>query len=153
MKAIGIGIGAEAARRPGSQVHDAMTAGEEGGRAGGRVGGSGVGRATNRAGGLEGGMTTGEPLVVRVAMKPISTLMAPLPTVNLATGEPAQAQSERSDVTAVPALGVIAEAAVALVLADAVLEKFGGDSLSELRRNLEGYLGALGRRWRDEPAI
>ena len=92
-------------------------------------------------------MTTGEPLVVRVAMKPISTLMSPLKTVNLATGEEASAQSERSDVTAVPAMGVIAEALVALVLADAMLEKFGGDSLGETRRNLDGYLAAAGRRW------
>jgi chorismate synthase len=80
-------------------------------------------------------------------MKPISTLMSPLPTVDLTTGEPANAQSERSDVTAVPALGVIAEAVVALVLADAMLEKFGGDSLGEMRRNYDGYLSALGSRW------
>ena len=92
-------------------------------------------------------MTTGEPLVVRVAMKPISTLMSPLKTVNLATGGEANAQSERSDVTAVPAMGVIAEALVALVLADAMLEKFGGDALTETRRNLESYLGAAGHRW------
>src|SRR5437899_1532894 len=83
----------------------------------------GVSRATNRAGGTEGGMTTGEPLVARVAMKPISTLMSPLRTVDLKTGGPAQAQSERSDVTAVPAMGVIAEAMVSLVLAQALLEK------------------------------
>ena len=94
-------------------------------------------------------MTTGEPLVVRVAMKPISTLMSPLKTVDLKTGGPAQAQSERSDVTAVPAMGVIAEALVALVLADAMLEKFGGDSLAELRRNYDGYVAGLGRRWSD----
>jgi len=92
-------------------------------------------------------MTTGEPLVVRVAMKPISTLMSPLRTVDLASGAEANAQSERSDVTAVPALGVIAEAVVALVLADAMLEKFGGDSLGEMRRNYDGYLAALGQRW------
>ena len=98
-------------------------------------------------------MTTGEPIVVRVAMKPLSTLMAPLATVDLSTGEAAPAGTERSDVTAVPALGVIAEAVVALVLADALLEKFGGDSLGEVRRNLDGYLAALGRRWPGEPAI
>ena len=92
-------------------------------------------------------MTTGEPLVVRVAMKPISTLMSPLKTVDLATGGAANAQSERSDVTAVPAMGVIAEALVALVLADAMLEKFGGDSLAECRRNYEGYTAGLGQRW------
>lgn len=99
-------------------------------------------------------MTTGEPLVVRVAMKPISTLMSPLPTVDLASGSAANAQSERSDVTAVPAMGVIAEALVALVLADAMLEKFGGDSLGEMRRNVLGYTESLGARWRsvDAPA-
>jgi chorismate synthase len=80
-------------------------------------------------------------------MKPISTLMSPLPTVDLVSGDAASAQSERSDVTAVPALGVIAEAMVALVLADAMLEKFGGDSLGEMRRNYTGYLAALGSRW------
>jgi chorismate synthase len=82
-------------------------------------------------------------------MKPISTLMSPLKTVDLTTGAEANAQSERSDVTAVPAMGVIAEALVALVLADAMLEKFGGDSLAEMRRNVTGYLEALGRRWRE----
>ena len=92
-------------------------------------------------------MTTGEPLVVRVAMKPISTLMSPLRTVDLATGAAANAQSERSDVTAVPAMGVIAEALVALVLADAMLEKFGGDSLAEMRRNYDSYVEHLGARW------
>src|SRR5947207_1291943 len=102
--------------------------------------------ATNRAGGTEGGMTTGEPLVARVAMKPISTLMAPLRTVDLKTGGPAQAQSERSDVTAVPAMGVIAEAMMALVLAQALLEKFGGDALSETKRNYEGYLAQVRAR-------
>jgi chorismate synthase len=93
-------------------------------------------------------MTTGEPLVVRVAMKPISTLMSPLPTVDLTSGSGANAQSERSDVTAVPAMGVIAEALVCLVLADAMLEKFGGDSLAEVKRNVASYVAALGERWR-----
>ena len=93
-------------------------------------------------------MTTGEPLVVRVAMKPISTLMRPLATVDVATGEAAAAVAERSDVTAVPAMGVIAEAMLALVLAEAVLEKFGGDSLAELERNLAGYLKAVDDRMR-----
>ena len=148
VKGVEIGLGFEAARRPGSQVHDPIEADgviHEGGPARGATGG--FRRLTNNAGGLEGGMTTGEPLVVRVAMKPISTLMSPLKTVDLATGAAASAQSERSDVTAVPAMGVIAEALVALVLADAMLEKFGGDSLAELRRNFDGYVGALGRRW------
>ena len=144
VKGVEIGLGFEAARRPGSAVHDAIEAGTDGPDSAAR---GGFRRATNNAGGLEGGMTTGEPLVVRVAMKPISTLMSPLKTVNLATGEPANAQSERSDVTAVPAMGVIAEALVALVLADAMLEKFGGDSLVEMRRNVDAYVAHLGQRW------
>ena len=85
--------------------------------------------------------------MARVAMKPIATLMAPLGTVDLTSGQAANAQSERSDVTAVPALGVITEAVMALVLADAMLEKFGGDSLAEMRRNHDGYIAALGARW------
>ena len=173
VKGVEIGMGFEAARRPGSQVHDPIVAASATGRTGAVPGSeaepsavpdapaasnarldgpasdprAGFRRVGNNAGGLEGGMTTGEPLVVRVAMKPISTLMSPLKTVNLATGGEANAQSERSDVTAVPAMGVIAEALVALVLADAMLEKFGGDALSETRRNLDGYLAAAGRRW------
>jgi chorismate synthase len=133
-------------------VHDAIHAAEElGNGAGGppHVGDrrGGFRRRSNNAGGLEGGITTGEPVVVRVAMKPISTLMSPLPTVDLSSGQPANAQSERSDVTAVPALGVIAEAMVAIALADAMLEKFGGDSLGEMRRNHQAYVAALGARW------
>jgi len=147
VKAVGIGLGVEAARRPGSRVHDPIDAAsnvtppEPGDRR------AGFRRPTNNAGGLEGGITTGEPLVLRVAMKPISTLMSPLPTVDLTTGGPANAQSERSDVTAVPAMGIIAEALTALVLADAMLEKFGGDSLGEMRRNYDAYVAALGARW------
>jgi chorismate synthase len=129
VKGVELGLGFEAARRKGSEVHDEIL--------------PGLARATNRAGGTEGGMTTGEPLVARVAMKPISTLMSPLKTVDLKTGGPAQAQSERSDVTAVPAMGVIAEAMMAIVLAQALLEKFGGDALSELKRNVEGYLAQV----------
>jgi chorismate synthase len=91
-------------------------------------------------------MTTGEPLVVRVAMKPISTLMQPLVTIDVADGSAAKATAERSDVTAAPAMGVIAEAMAALVLADAMLEKFGGDSLSEIQRNLDGYLSHVASR-------
>jgi chorismate synthase len=152
VKGVEIGLGFVAARRPGSQVHDPIEAGR---LAGGTAGAppvqgdarAGFRRATNNAGGLEAGITTGEPVVVRLAMKPIATLMSPLPTVDLATGAPAQAQSERSDVTAVPALGVIGEALVAFVLADAMLEKFGGDSLGEMRRNYQGYVAALGARW------
>jgi len=125
VKGIEVGLGFEAARRRGSEVHDEILPGFR--------------RATNRAGGTEGGMTTGEALVLRAAMKPISTLMSPLATVDLASGAVAQAQSERSDVTAVPALGVIAEAMTALVIARAMIEKFGGDSLSEMKRNVAGY--------------
>ena len=132
VKAVGLGLGFEAARRKGSEVHDEIL--------------PGFVRATNRAGGTEGGMSTGEPLVVRAAMKPISTLMSPLATVDLASGAVVQAQSERSDVTAVPAMGVIAEAMTALVLAQAVMEKFGGDSLGELKRNVDGYLAQLQAR-------
>ncbi|HEU5040043.1 MAG TPA: chorismate synthase, partial [Gemmatimonadales bacterium] len=154
VKAVEIGLGVEAARRPGSRVHDGIegaTDGQTGRGAGGPPRGGdtrgGFRRRTNNAGGLEGGITTGEPVVMRVAMKPISTLMSPLPTVDLTSGEAANAQSERSDVTAVPAVGVIAEAMVALVLADAMLEKFGGDSLGEMRHNYRGYLDSLGSRW------
>ena len=145
VKGVEIGMGFSAARVPGSAVHDPIELDPRGGPASDPRGG--FRRLTNNAGGLEGGMTTGEPLVVRVAMKPISTLMSPLKTVDLATGGTANAQSERSDVTAVPAMGVIAEALVALVLADAMLEKFGADSLAELRRNYDGYTATLGQRW------
>ena len=140
VKGVEIGLGFEAARRSGADVHDeiAMSAG--------RASTGNVRRLTNRAGGLEGGMTTGEPLLVRVAMKPISTLMKPLQTIDVKTSERAAAAAERSDVTAVPAMGVIAEAMAAFVLAQAVLEKFGGDSLGELRRNVEGYLAQVRER-------
>jgi chorismate synthase len=147
IKAVEIGLGGSAARRPGSEVHDPITFDASAAEADRR---GGFRRLSNRAGGLEGGITTGEPVVVRIAMKPIATLMQPLRTVDLRTGQPANAQSERSDVTAVPAAGVIGEAVVALVLADAMLEKFGGDSLTEMRRNYHGYLGALGQRWQQE---
>ena len=149
VKAVEIGLGVEAARRPGSQVHDPIDPSREPGRVrGAPLGGdlrAGFRRPTNNAGGLEGGITTGEPLVLRVAMKPISTLMSPLPTVDLATGQPANAQSERSDVTAVPAMGVIAEALTAIVLADAMLEKFGGDSLARDAAELRRVRGVAGR--------
>jgi chorismate synthase len=147
VKGVGIGLGFESARRPGSQVHDPIDAEAEPGAALADARRGGFARRSNRAGGLEGGVTTGAPLVLRLAMKPIATLMSPLPTIHLATGRRAQAQPERSDVTAVPALGVIAEAVTALVLADAMLEKFGGDSLGELRRNYDGYLASLAARW------
>jgi chorismate synthase len=147
VKAVEIGLGVEAARRPGSAVHDPIDAASTDLPPAPGDPRAGFRRRTNNAGGLEGGITTGEPLVLRVAMKPISTLMSPLPTVDLATGQAASAQSERSDVTAVPAMGVIAEAITAIILADAMLEKFGGDSLAEMRRNYAGYLAALGARW------
>jgi chorismate synthase len=149
VKGVEIGMGFEAARRPGSEVHDAIQGGKsgKGGKGGAQDPRGGFRRSTNNAGGLEGGITTGEPVVVKVAMKPIATLMSPLDTVDLASGEPAKAVSERSDVTAVPAMGVIAEAVVALVLAEAMLEKFGGDSMVEMRRNYDGYVAALGARW------
>jgi chorismate synthase len=140
VKGTEIGMGFAAARATGAEVHDEIEPDP------GRVRTGGVRRRTNRAGGLEGGMTTGEPLVVRVAMKPISTLMKPLATVDVATGERAQATAERSDVTAVPAMGVIAEAMLAIVLTDAMLEKFGGDSLTETRRNYDGFLSQLENR-------
>ena len=140
VKGVEIGLGFEAARRSGADVHDEIA------MAVGRPSSGNVRRLTNRAGGLEGGMTTGEPLLVRVAMKPISTLMKPLQTIDVKTSDAAAAAAERSDVTAVPAMGVIAEAMAAFVLAQAVLEKFGGDSLGELRRNLQGYLAQVRER-------
>ncbi|MBM3908063.1 MAG: chorismate synthase [Gemmatimonadetes bacterium] len=140
VKGVEIGLGFETARRTGAEVHDEIE------MAPGRVRSGNVRRKTNRAGGTEGGMTTGEPLIVRVAMKPISTLMRPLGTVDTRTCEATEAVAERSDVTAVPAMGVIAEAMAALVLADAMVEKFGGDSMTELRRNLDAYLAHIAQR-------
>lgn len=137
VKGVEVGLGFGAAYRYGSQVHDAIYREAEARRKGGYT------RSTNRAGGLEGGITNGMPLVVRLAMKPLSTLTHPLPTVNIVTKEPSRAAVERTDVAAVPALSVVAEAAVGLVLADAVLEKFGGDSLKEVKRNLEGFLAQM----------
>jgi chorismate synthase len=140
VKGAEIGLGFETARRVGSEVHDEIELAPNRPRTGN------VRRKTNRAGGLEGGMTTGEPLVIRVAMKPISTLMRPLGTVDTKTAAPAEASVERSDVTAVPAMGVIAEAMAALVLANAFVEKFGGDSLSEIRRNYDAYIAHIAQR-------
>ncbi|KPJ94227.1 MAG: chorismate synthase, partial [Gemmatimonas sp. SG8_17] len=139
VKGVEIGLGFAAAGRRGSQVHDGIVSG--GGDRSGRFG-----RTTNRAGGLEGGITTGEPLVIRAAMKPIATVRKPLPSIDLVTGEPAKAQVERSDVTAVPAMGVIAEAMAAIVVARAMREKFGGDSLPEMRDNYVSYLRRLEQR-------
>ncbi len=136
MKGVEVGSGFEAARLPGSRVHDEILPRPEPLAADAA---SRYMRPTNRAGGLEGGVSNGEPIVVRCAMKPIPTLLAPLRSVDLHSGEVEAAGYERSDVTSVPAASVVAEAVVAFVLAQAVLEKFGGDSLTELRRNLEGY--------------
>jgi chorismate synthase len=146
VKGVEIGLGFDAARRSGAEVHDEIAL------APGRTRAGNVRRLTNRAGGLEGGMTNGEPLLVRVAMKPISTLMRPLQTIDVRSAEPAAAAAERSDVTAVPAMGVIAEAMAAIVLAEAALEKFGGDSLGELRRNAESYLAQVRARLPEDAA-
>jgi len=140
VKAVEVGLGVEGATRKGSEVHDEIDPDETNVRAGR------VRRRTNRAGGLEGGITNGEQIVLRVSMKPISTLMRPLGTVEMKTREPAQAVAERSDVTAVPAMGVIAEAMTAFVVAEAFLEKFGGDSLGETRRNYDNYIVSLSDR-------
>ena len=141
IKGVEVGPAFINAARPGSRVHDAILRDES------RIRAGGFGRVGNRAGGLEGGVTTGSPLVVRGAMKPISTLLRNrLPSVDLRDGTTKHATVERSDVCAVPAAAVVAEAMVALVVADALLEKFGGDSLVELRRNMDSYLDHLGSR-------
>jgi chorismate synthase len=132
IKGVELGDAFTQARSRGSQAHDEIVPTADG-----------VRRITDRAGGLEGGMTTGEPLRVRAAMKPISSLNRALSTVDVATGEPATAINQRSDVCAVPAAAVVAEAMVALVLAEAALEKFGGDSVGEVQRNVAGYLENL----------
>ncbi|WP_067175805.1 chorismate synthase [Microtetraspora niveoalba] len=132
IKGVAVGDGFETARRPGSRAHDEIVNTPDG-----------VRRVTNRAGGIEGGMTNGEPLRVSAAMKPISTVPRALATVDVLTGEAAKAHHERSDVCAVPAAAIVAEAMVALVLADTALEKFGGDSVEEVARNLSGYLSSL----------
>jgi chorismate synthase len=129
VKAVSIGDGVAAAARVGSEVHDAIYFDEE----------RRYHRRTNRAGGLEGGVTNGEDVVVRAYMKPISTLRRGLPSVDTESREPHRSQWERSDVTAVPACGVVCEAMLAIVLADAMRAKFGGDSLGEMRRNYDAY--------------
>ncbi len=132
IKGVEVGDGFELAATPGSRAHDEIETGPDGLR-----------RTSGRSGGTEGGMSTGEILRVRAAMKPIATVPRALRTVDVATGEAAVAHHQRSDVCAVPAAGIVAEAMVALVLADAVLEKFGGDSVAETRRNAESYLDTL----------
>jgi chorismate synthase len=132
IKGVEVGDGFALAGTPGSLAHDEMVPSDEG-----------IRRLSDRSGGTEGGMSTGEVLRVRAAMKPIATVPRALRTVDVATGEVAVAHHQRSDVCAVPAAGIVAEAMVALVLADAVLEKFGGDSVRETRRNVESYLDTL----------
>src|ERR1035437_4477018 len=132
IKGVEVGDGFTTAGRRGSVAHDEIEAT-----------GTGIARRTNRAGGIEGGMSTGEVIRVRAAMKPISTVPRALDTIDTSTLEPAKAINQRSDATAVPAAGVVAEAMVALVLAEAAVEKFGGDSVEEMRRNAESYLKAL----------
>ncbi|MBO3664264.1 chorismate synthase [Microbacterium stercoris] len=132
IKGVEVGDGFETTRRRGSVAHDELFATE-----------NGIARGTDRAGGIEGGMSTGTVLRVRAGMKPIATVPHSLRTVDVATGETAGAHHQRSDVCAVPAAGVVAEAMVAVTLAEAVLEKFGGDSVKETRRNLESYLAAI----------
>jgi chorismate synthase len=136
MKGVEVGLGFEAARRLGSQVHDEILAAKDGVFT----------RAGNNAGGFEGGMTNGQPVVVRVAMKPLSTLMKPMRSVDIQTGQEVKATVERSDVCATPAAAVIGEAVVAVELAKAVLDKFGGDSVREVKRNVESYREAC-QRW------
>ena len=132
IKGVEVGDGFLTTRRPGSAAHDEIVVGDDGLR-----------RASNRAGGTEGGMSTGGPLRVRAGMKPIATVPRALATVDVATGEAAKANHQRSDVCAVPASGVVAEAMVSLVLAEAVVEKFGGDSVAETKRNLEAYMASI----------
>jgi chorismate synthase len=135
VKGVEIGDGFRLAGLQGSRAHDEIVPGE-----------GGIRRASDRAGGTEGGLSTGEVVRVRAAMKPIATVPRALSTVDVATGEAARAHHQRSDVCAVPAAGIVAEAVVALVLADAVAEKFGGDSVTETRRNVTGYLQNLAVR-------
>ncbi|MCL5943096.1 MAG: chorismate synthase [Actinobacteria bacterium] len=146
VKGVEIGLGFAAAALPGSEVHDPIVLGENRGGAARAF----LRRASNRAGGLEGGMTNGLPVIVRAAMKPIPTLMRPLPSVDLATMRAVDAHKERSDVEAVAAARVVGEAMVALELASAYLEKFGGDGMGELRRTVAAYEAELEERglWR-----
>ena len=147
IKAVSIGDGVDGARRPGSQVHDEIVA-----DANAPAGGPTIQRPTNRAGGLEGGVTNGEELRVTAFMKPIATLMKPLRSVDLTTLEDAPAAIERSDTCAVPAAAVVAEAMLALVLADALLERFGGDSMIDLRARVAGTGARLRGRVSRRPA-
>jgi chorismate synthase len=138
---VGIGIGPEAAARPGSRVHDEIVPDPT-------AAGLPVARPTNNAGGLEGGVTNGQDLRVSAWMKPIATLMKPLRSVDITTLTESGAAIERSDVCAVPAAAVVGEAMVALTLADALVEKFGGDSVAELRRSVDSWTTSVGERFR-----
>ena len=142
IKGVEVGDGFESARRRGSQAHDEIVVGEN----------STVRRLTDRAGGIEGGMSNGEILRVRAAMKPISTVPRALQTIDVATGGEAKAHHQRSDVCAVPAAGVVAEAMVALTIANCVLEKFGGDSIDETKRNMLSYLESIPQNLRSQIA-
>ena len=139
IKAVGIGLGADAGRRPGSEVHDPLLPRTDSGPGHASLPAR---RPTNYAGGLEGGVTNGEEVRVTAFMKPIATLMRPLPSVDLATRGPADAAIERSDVCAVPAASVVGEAMVAFILADALLERFGGDTVADVRRHYDSWLTA-----------
>ena len=141
IKGVEVGIGFHAADIPGSQVHDAFFY-----EAGSAADDARFRRGSNNAGGTEGGITNGEPLVVRAVMKPIATLMKQLPSVNLQTKEGVPAFAERSDVCAVPAAAVVGEAMVAIVLAQSLTQKFGGDSLTEMRANYDAYMARVGER-------
>lgn len=141
MKAVEVGIGLDAARRPGSEVMDEILPSRSR-----RKGALRYARPTNNAGGIEGGMSNGMPIVMRATMKPIPTLKKPLRSVDMKTGKPYKAAYERSDVCAVPAASVVCEAAVALALADALVEKFGGDSIAECARNMRSYMDAISKR-------
>ncbi|MEC4687439.1 MAG: chorismate synthase, partial [Nitrospirota bacterium] len=134
MKGVEIGMGFEAARRFGSEVHDDIYYEPDG---------AGFFRKTNNAGGLEGGITNGQPIVLRVAMKPISTLYNPKQSVDIETKEAFDATVERSDICTVPAAGVVGEAVIAFEMANAMMEKFGGDSLEEMKRNYDAYQASV----------
>ncbi|MGO3884871.1 MAG: chorismate synthase [Mycetocola sp.] len=142
IKGVEVGDGFLTTTRRGSAAHDELVVGEDG-----------IARTSNRAGGIEGGMSTGTPLRVRAGMKPIATVPHSLRTIDVATGEAAGAHHQRSDVCAVPAAGVVAEAMVALVLANSVVEKFGGDSVGETRRNLEAYRAEIASRLHTSPEL
>ncbi len=141
IKAVEVGDGFETTRRRGSAAHDELFVGDDG-----------ITRASDRAGGIEGGMSTGTVLRIKAGMKPIATVPHALRTIDIASGESSTAHHQRSDISAVPAAGVVAEAMVAIELANSLLEKFGGDSIGETRRNLESYLAAIPESLRTAPA-